>query len=236
MRTIWLRSVAVTAVAGVTSLAGLAVSAVPAAAAPHTVTVKYTVRAGDSFSAIAGRFAISAGKLAGANGLRLSSMLQPGRVLSVPGVVLPANLPRNLPAKLWASPDRLFLYPAFAAAAQEAGIPADLLMATAYMESGWQTAVVSPTGAIGVGQLLPGTAGWLARGIMNEPGLNPYNGRDNIRMSARFLRMLLDATNGDVVAALERYYQGPGSVTANGPSPAAVNYATVVIKSRRYFR
>jgi len=60
-----------------------------------------------------------------------------------------------------------------------------------YTESRWRQDVVSVTGAIGVGQLLPSTAAWLAQ-LMGEPDLSPYVRKDNIRMSAFLLRWLLD--------------------------------------------
>src|SRR5947207_4311501 len=84
---------------------GVATSAPAESAAPSASTtgttrqVRYTVRAGDSFAAIAGRFAITPGALAKANGLRLSSVLYPGRVLVVP-VDLPADLPPAFPSIL----------------------------------------------------------------------------------------------------------------------------------------
>ena len=217
----------------------LAIDAGPVVAAPtraaNPAPVRYTVRAGDSFYGIANRFGIRASALAAANDLSLSSVLQPGQVLVVPGVQLPANLPAHLPAPLLANPDRLLLYPYFVAAAKEAGVPADLLMATAYVESGWKQTAVSSTGAVGVGQLKPDTARWIAAVLMHKAGLDPANARDNIRMSARFLRYLVDAHGGDLRPALAAYYQGPGSVARDGISPVGVVYARMILAVRSAF-
>ena len=200
---------------------------------PRTRTVQYTVRAGDSFSAIGGRFGISAGALAKANGLRLTSVVHPGRVLTVP-VTLPAGLPDHLPADLMAQPDRLLLYPLFVAAAKEAKVPLDLLMATAYIESGWKQSAVSATGALGVGQLRPETAAWVAAVLLRQGGLDPNRPADNLRLSARFLRYLLD-TMPDTRSALAAYYQGPGSVTRQGITATGRAYAARILAARPAF-
>jgi soluble lytic murein transglycosylase-like protein len=214
----------------------------PASAGPRPVAdratpapVRYTVRAGDSFYGIANRFGIRAAALAAANHLALSSILHPGQVLVVPGVQLPTNLPAHLPAALTANPDRLVLYPYFVASAKEAGVPPDLLMATAYIESGWMQAAVSATGAVGVGQLKPDTSRWIAAVLFHDYGLNPANARDNIRMSARFLRYLLDANGGNVRRAVAAYYQGPGSVSRDGITPVGLAYAAKILAVRSAF-
>ena len=107
-------------------------------------------------------------------------------------------------------------------AAREFGVPPALLKALTYTESRWRQDVVSGQGAIGVGQLLPETAAWLA-GMMREPGLDPRSTSDNIRMSARLLRYLLDAT-GSTREALASYYQGIGAVLRVGVSPGGARY------------
>ena len=231
--------IAVGVAVGAGAAAVTVVDAAPAAAAPVRAAspspVRYTVRAGDSFYGVANRFGIRAAALAVANHLTLSSTLQPGQVLVVPGVQLPANLPPRLPGPLLANPDRLLLYPYFVAAAKEAGVPADLLMATAYIESGWKQTAVSATGAVGVGQLKPDTSRWIAVVLLHNAGLDPANARDNIRMSARFLRYLVDVHDGDLPHALAAYYQGPGSVARDGVSPVGVVYAGKILAIRSAF-
>jgi soluble lytic murein transglycosylase-like protein len=228
---------AVLAVALAGPLAALA-SAHPATVVrttPRAAKVTYTVRAGDSFYGIARRFSISPGQLAQANGLRLNTMLYPGRVLTIP-VQLPAGLPANLPAALMANPDRLQLYPTFVAAAKEFSVPVDLLMATDYIESGWTQSALSKTGAVGVGQLLPDTSAWIAIVLLHDPTLDPSNARDNIRMSARFLGYVLDASGGDTARALASYYQGPGSVQRDGITATGLAYGSRILAARPAFR
>jgi LysM repeat protein len=225
--------VLVAATVMVASIVPFTVAAAAAPASPPPTPVRYTVRPGDSFSAIAGRFGISAGALARANGLRLTSVVHPGRVLVVP-IQLPAGLPDHLPAALMAQPERLLLYPLFVAAAKEAKVPADLLMATAYVESGWKQSAVSATGAIGVGQLRPETAAWVAAVLLHQNGLDPNRPADNLRLSARFLRYLLD-TMPDTRTALAAYYQGPGSVARQGITATARAYAAKILAARPAF-
>jgi len=201
--------------------------------APRARTVRYTVRPGDSFAAIGRRFGVSAGALARANGLRLTSVVHPGKVLVVPATV-PAGLPEHLPGDLMAQPDRLVLFPLFVAAAKEAKVPVDLLMATAYVESGWKASAVSPTGAIGVGQLRPETAAWVAAVLLHQAGLDPTRPADNLRLSARFLRYLLD-TMPDTRSALAAYYQGPGSVARDGLTATGRAYAAKILAVRPAF-
>ena len=96
------------------------------------------------------------------------------------------------------------------------------------MESGWQSSVVSPSGAIGIGQLLPATAAFVAAALIGVP-LDPNVPDDNIRMSARFLSYLLGLTGGDVSQALAGYYQGLTSVRRDGMKATTAAYVTVVL-------
>jgi LysM repeat protein len=230
----WHRIFAATIIVVATIVPVGVAAATPDGTSPsRTRTVQYTVRAGESFSAIGARFGVSAGALARANGLRLTSVVHPGRVLKVP-VELPAGLPDHLPADLLAQPDRLLLYPLFVAAAQEAKVPLDLLMATAYVESGWKQSAVSATGALGVGQLRTETAAWVAAVLLHQGGLDPNRPADNLRLSARFLRYLLD-TMPDTRSALAAYYQGPGSVTRQGITATGRAYAARILAARPAF-
>ena len=91
--------------------------------------------------------------------------------------------------------------------------------------------VVSPSGAIGIGQLLPSTAGFVAGVLIGAP-LDPYVADDNIRMSARFLAHLVSLTNGDVNMALAGYYQGLTSVRRDGMKATTAAYVNVVLACR----
>jgi soluble lytic murein transglycosylase-like protein len=92
---------------------------------------------------------------------------------------------------------------------------------------------VSRAGAIGVGQLLPETAEWLAA-MMDEPGLDPTSKDDNVRLSARLLRFLLDET-GSPKRALAAYYQGIGALLRDGVSDGGARYARIIISRQSWF-
>jgi LysM repeat protein len=197
--------------------------------------ILYTVKAGDTALRLAKKFSVSVQNLASVNQLKNANNIRAGVVLLIPTPALPAGVTVKYPLELLNHPERLALLPAFDAAAKEFGIPPDLLKSTAWIESSWVDNALSSTGAIGIGQLLPKTAVWLANDMMGEPKLDPLQAVDNIRMSARFIRWLLDKTNGDETVAMQGYYQGLSSVQADGASPVAVAYAKLVHGARPRF-
>ena len=142
---------------------------------------------------------------------------------------------KRLPSDLRSSPSKLKLIATFKAEAKRYGVPADLLMAVAYTESGWRSSVVSSEGAIGICQLLPDTARWLARDLIGLPNLRVRDPEDNIRMGARFLRQLLRSFRTERLA-LAAYFDGHGTVSRNGVSPAAARYAKIVQGRRSLFQ
>ena len=91
-------------------------------------------------------------------------------------------------------------------------IPSKLLRAVAKAESGFNPKAVSKAGAVGVMQLMPGTARSL--GVSD-----PYNARQNILGGAKYLKQNLDRFGGDVSLALAAYNAGRGSVTKYGGIP-----------------
>lgn len=209
--------------------------AVPGAPAGSTPGREHVVVAGDNLSAIAKRYGVSMRSLASANRLDPGRVLRLGARLVVPAAAV-AESPSGLPSRLRQSPDRLALVPHFRRWAEANGLPIDLLMATTWLESGWQNHVVSHAGARGIGQLMPGTVDFIRAELIGEPSLDPGDPADNIRMSARYLRWLLDHAGGDARLALAGYYQGPRSVRTIGPKPGTVAYVDGVLALRGQFR
>lgn len=78
------------------------------------------------------------------------------------------------------------------------------------IESGYRQTAVSSVGAIGLGQLMPGTAAML--------GVNPNDLHQNLDGSARYLLMLLDRF-GSKELALAGYNAGPQAVEKYGGIP-----------------
>lgn len=200
----------------------------PATAAPAggEIQAVYTVQAGDTLSGIAERFGVSVAAVAGENGIGDGGLVVIGRSLRIPAAA-------GLPARLVGDPARLALMPTFDHWAAAYGVPADLLKSVTWLESGWQVWVESSVGAMGIGQLLPSTVDFV-EALVGED-LNPWDAGDNIRMSARFLRWLLDQTGGDSSAALAGYYQGLQSVRDRGPYGETLAYVAAVQELRDRF-
>lgn len=97
-------------------------------------------------------------------------------------------------------------------AAVRNSLPPAFVASVAKAESAMKQSAVSPKGAIGVMQLMPGTAKALAA--------DPTNTEQNIDAGTRLLRELLIKYDGDVVKALAAYNAGPGAVDKyNGMPP-----------------
>ncbi|PCJ04647.1 MAG: transglycosylase [Rhodobacteraceae bacterium] len=86
----------------------------------------------------------------------------------------------------------------------------NLYRANIEVESAYNPRAVSHAGAIGLGQLMPGTARAL--------GVDPNNWRQNLDGSARYLAAML-AEFGDVRLALAAYNAGPDAVRAHSGIP-----------------
>ena len=97
-----------------------------------------------------------------------------------------------------------------AAESRNHGLAPGLLEAVAWQESRGRMSAVSVKGALGVMQLMPGTAA--------ELGVDPSNLADNIRGGALYLRRQLDRF-GSVPLALAAYNAGPGAVLRYGGIP-----------------
>ena len=97
-------------------------------------------------------------------------------------------------------------------AAARYGLDPNLLTALVWTESAFRPDAVSPAGAIGLGQLMPGTA--------RELGVNPHDPEANLEGGARYLRQQLDTFGGNLEKALAAYNAGPGRVRQAGGVPA----------------
>jgi N-acetylmuramoyl-L-alanine amidase len=206
-------------------------AAAAAPAAPAQVAATHVVAAGETLSGIAARAGTTVSAIVSLNGIKDPNHVVIGTKLKLPGASAPAT---GLPSKLAASPSRLALIPTFKKWSIANGIDPALVMSVAWQESGWQNNVISPAGAIGIGQLLPSTAAFVSRDLIGVP-LDPHVPEHNIRMTARYLRYLLARVNGDVDRAVAGYYQGPASVASIGYLPSTVDYIAIVKALRPRF-
>jgi soluble lytic murein transglycosylase-like protein len=86
-----------------------------------------------------------------------------------------------------------------------------LLEALVWQESRWRENAVSPVGARGLAQLMPGTARYL--------GVDSSDPFQNLEGGARYLREQLDRFDGNLEKALAAYNAGPGRVERAGGIP-----------------
>jgi Transglycosylase SLT domain len=114
-----------------------------------------------------------------------------------------------------------------ASAAQ--AVDSAFIAAVAKVESGLQQDAISKKGAIGLMQLMPGTAA--------ELGVKPERPSENALGGAKYLRELLLRYHGDARLALAAYNAGPGAVERyHGvpPYPETIAYINRVL--REYHR
>jgi soluble lytic murein transglycosylase-like protein len=111
-------------------------------------------------------------------------------------------------------------------AARRHGIPEDIFLRLVQQESAWNTEAVSHAGALGLAQLMPGTAALL--------GVDPLDPVANLDGGARYLAQQFRRF-GNWRLALAAYNAGPEAVEAhNGVPPFAEtqHYVRVILGSR----
>lgn len=91
-------------------------------------------------------------------------------------------------------------------------IDPDFMASVVKAESGFNPAAVSPKGATGLMQLMPGTAASMGVRNVLDPAANMEGG-------TKYLRQLLDQYGGDAVKALAAYNAGPQRVAQYGGVP-----------------
>ena len=126
--------------------------------------------------------------------------------LTVDGEIHPLSITQALDA---AGPTRWRARVAQLAAKYD--ISPALLEAVVWQESRWNERAISPVGARGLAQLMPGTAA--------QMGVDPGDPMANLEGGARYLRMQLDAFEGNVEKALAAYNAGPARVLRAGGIP-----------------
>jgi soluble lytic murein transglycosylase-like protein len=90
-------------------------------------------------------------------------------------------------------------------ASRETRLPSELLHAVMQRESAYNPRAVSPKGAMGLMQLMPGTA--------NDLDVkDPFAPEENVLGGARYLRGLLERFQGNLPRALAAYNAGPESI------------------------
>ena len=118
-------------------------------------------------------------------------------------------------------------------AAEKYRLPEALILAVMAVESNFDPRALSDKGAMGLMQLMPGTA----KDLYVEDAFDPAQ---NIEGGARYLRLLANQYSGDVVKMLAAYNAGPDAVRRAGEAvpdiPETREYVRKVVALYRAFK
>jgi hypothetical protein len=106
--------------------------------------------------------------------------------------------------------------------AREQGVNPDFVLPMAFVESGFNPNVPnSEAGAIGIMQLMPGTA--------KDMGVDPSNIEENIRGGVRYIRQLMEdkRLGGDPARIIAAYHMGPNAKFFQTNDPADIGDKTL---------
>lgn len=188
------------------------VAAAPAAAAPAPKI--HVVARGETLTGIARKYGSTVAAIAKANGIAKPSFLRVGQRLTIPGTAAaPAGTMPSSIASLMAKREDVATI--IRAAAKAHGVPVAFALAVAWQESGWRANVVSHAGAVGVMQLTPATADWVATTMLGH-GIKLRDARSNVEAGVVLLRHYLDRYHGDRRLTLAAYYQGQTAADRHG--------------------
>jgi N-acetylmuramoyl-L-alanine amidase len=213
-------------------------SAAAPASAPEAIGA-YTVRPGDTLSALAARSGVPVAQMAFMNGLDPNGLLRVGTVIKLPtgspvsastpapsSTVVPSAAPAATPGHLSAGE--------IGSIAAQQGVPGSLAAAIAWQESGFNNGAISGANARGIMQILPGTWDWVQANL-SRTRLDPNSPSDNVKAGSLYLGQLLRDTGGDPEQAAAAYYQGLSSVRRIGMLPETRRYVANVMALRSRF-
>jgi LysM repeat protein len=181
---------------------------------------RYKVREGDTLTAIASRRGTTVAHLARLNKLDPSKPILIGQRLRLPAVTAaPALQPQAVDVRAlldsWAG---------------RFGVDPHLVRALAWMESGYQTRIVSEAGARGVLQTLPSTRDYVETVLLKARAPRTVSG--DVEVGVAYLKHLLDTFGGDEHLALAGWYQGERAVRRHGPYEVTKPFVADVLALR----
>jgi LysM repeat protein len=183
---------------------------------PVAPTLSFSVAPGDTMSTLAARYGVTVQTLASLNGITDPDLVRMGQVLKAPN---PALGPVG----------QLLVH-----FSQVYSVSPALVEGLAWQESGWQQQVVSPVGAIGVMQVMPGTATFTSMYLVLAP-LDLTSLSNNIQAGVAFLAFLIRQAGGNEALAVAGYYQGLGSVEVRGMYTDTRQYVANVEALKAHF-
>jgi lysozyme family protein len=171
-----------------------------------TTTTVHVVRVGDTLTALAAQFHTTIVALASANHIDPAKPIVIGQHLHVQTTTAAAA-----PALTSQPLDVRGLLDQWSA---RLGVDSHLVRALAWMESGFQTEIVSSAGARGVLQTLPTTRTYVETVLAGRKIPQTVDG--DIEVGVLYLKHLLQVFNGDQRLALAGWYQGEVAVQQHG--------------------
>jgi hypothetical protein len=193
----------------------------------RTLTRVHVVRAGESLSSIARHYHTTVARLARLNHLDPSHYLLIGTRLRVPRghhlvkAVRTAERTMSVASVRWLLDHWAAHY----------GVSRHLVRALAWMESGYNNALVSSVGARGIMQLLPSTFRF-AENVLIHQRLR-HNANGNVRAGVAYLAHLLHDFHGNKRLALAGWYQGEGAVRKHGVYKVSRTFVKDVLALRQ---
>ncbi|MDX6400306.1 MAG: hypothetical protein QOF27_912 [Gaiellaceae bacterium] len=214
-------------IAGPATFAALGLqTAVPVRAAMVPLSLRsYTVKPGDSLTAIARKHKTTLSKIAKANKLNPAKPLLIGVKLQIPSTTATRTTTAVSATNAGTVRSSLDHW------AAHYGIDASLARALAWMESGYNNEVVSSVGAQGVMQLLPSTWDYVETVLIKHPVAHDADG--NVHVGLAYLNHLLHAFNGNERLALAGWYQGERAVRLSGTYKVSKVFVADVLALRQ---
>ncbi len=152
------------------------------------------------------------GRRSSAAGPRLAAILLLLAVVLVSGtgVLVSGDTPPSIQSRL----NPLHYESEITQAAARNGIDPYLVAAVVRAESGYDSDVVSSAGAVGLMQIMPSTAEWIAQreDWQGGPADDLTDPALNLELGAFYLAFLIDLFEGDMRSALAAYNAGQGTV------------------------
>ncbi len=112
------------------------------------------------------------------------------------------------------------------------GMQFELIKAMIRAESNFNPNAISPSGAIGLMQIMPGN--------LNEFGISdPFDPRDNIMGGTKYLKQLMKKYNSDLSLSIAAYNAGPGAVDKYKdipPYPETEKHVEKVLRFYSHYR
>lgn len=186
----------------------------------------YRIRSGDTLTRIASYYHTSIWKLARANYIRNINLIFAGQLLCIPtparnkhtthtsSGVLPNGAVRWYAYNALEFSNRQQVTQLIRQIAARYRLPANLLLAVAWQESGWTQHVIARDGGIGTMQLMPYTA--MSINQTTHIRRDPYKLVDNIHLGATYLRWLWNSFHGNIYKVISGYNEGGWNVTHRG--------------------